>query len=59
MKVVTIHLPEAYIELLDQLVAKKKYSSKGEAIRAAVRDLIYQEFGSLVPEKDEKSEDSG
>ncbi len=43
MKVVTVHLPEAYIEAIDQLVKKKLYPNRAEAIRMAVRDFIMEE----------------
>ncbi|HDD40183.1 MAG: ribbon-helix-helix protein, CopG family [Thaumarchaeota archaeon] len=43
MKVVTVHLPEVYIEAIDQLVKKKLYPNRAEAIRMAVRDFIMEE----------------
>jgi len=43
VKVVTVHLPEAYIEAIDQLVKKKLYPNRAEAIRMAVRDFIMEE----------------
>ena len=43
MKVVTVHLPEAYIEAIDELVKRKVYANRAEAIRMAVRDLIRRE----------------
>ncbi len=43
MKVVTVHLPEAYIEAIDQLVKRKLYPNRAEAIRMAVRDFIMEE----------------
>ncbi|MCS7132391.1 MAG: ribbon-helix-helix domain-containing protein [Nitrososphaeria archaeon] len=43
MKVVTVHLPEVYIEAIDQLVKKKRYPNRAEAIRMAVRDFIMEE----------------
>ena len=43
MKVVTVHLPEAYIEAIDQLVRRKLYPNRAEAIRMAVRDFIMEE----------------
>jgi len=44
MRVVTVHLPEAYIEALDLLVRRRLYSCRAEAIRMAVRDLIMNEL---------------
>ncbi len=43
MKVVTVHLPEAYIEAIDELVRKRIYPNRAEAIRMAVRDFIREE----------------
>ena len=40
MKLITLHLPEPYIEALDRLVQAKYYPNRAEAIRIAVRDLI-------------------
>ena len=45
MKVVTVHLPEPYIEAIDELVRKKLYPNRAEAIRMLVRDGLRQEFG--------------
>jgi len=44
MRVVTVHLPEAYIEALDLLVRRRLYPNRAEAIRMAVRDLIISEL---------------
>jgi Arc/MetJ-type ribon-helix-helix transcriptional regulator len=43
MKLITLYLPEPYIEALDKLVSEKFYPNRAEAIRAAVRDLINNE----------------
>jgi Arc/MetJ-type ribon-helix-helix transcriptional regulator len=43
MKVVTVHLPEAYLDAIDELVRKKLYPNRAEVIRMAVRDLIRRE----------------
>jgi Arc/MetJ-type ribon-helix-helix transcriptional regulator len=43
MRVVTVHLPEAYVEAIDQLVKKGLYPNRAEAIRMAVRDLLRRE----------------
>jgi len=44
MRPVTVHLPEAYIEALDQLVRRRLYPNRAEAIRMAIRDLIINEL---------------
>jgi len=43
VRVVTVHLPEAYIEAIDQLVKRRMYPNRAEAIRMAVRDFIMEE----------------
>jgi antitoxin ParD1/3/4 len=44
MKLVTVLLPEAYLEGLDDLVRANMYPSRSSAIRAAVRDLLKREL---------------
>jgi antitoxin ParD1/3/4 len=44
MKLVTVLLPEAYLEGLDELVRAALYPSRIAAIRAAVRDLLKREL---------------
>lgn len=43
MKMITLYLPEPYIEALNQLVDEKFYPNRAEAIRVAIRDLINAE----------------
>jgi Arc/MetJ-type ribon-helix-helix transcriptional regulator len=43
MKLITLYLPEPYIEALNQLVSEKLYPNRAEAIRVAIRDLINNE----------------
>ncbi|MCD6509821.1 MAG: type II toxin-antitoxin system ParD family antitoxin [Thermoprotei archaeon] len=44
MKLITVHLPESYIEGLNELIKQRMYPSRSEAIRAAVRDLLKKEL---------------
>lgn len=44
MKLVTVKLPEALIEGIDELVRTGMYPSRSAAIRAAVRDLLKREL---------------
>jgi antitoxin ParD1/3/4 len=53
MKVVTVHLPEAYVEAIDELVKRRLYPNRAEAIRMAVRDLIRREGWWLAEERGE------
>ncbi|MBU6998308.1 MAG: ribbon-helix-helix protein, CopG family [Theionarchaea archaeon] len=51
MKLVSVNLPDAYLDSLDELVSYGYYPNKSEAIRAAVRDMIKNELGSIGPRK--------
>jgi len=42
MKIVTIHMPEQYVDDLKRLVEEGKYASMSEAIRVAVRRFLYR-----------------
>jgi antitoxin ParD1/3/4 len=44
MKLVTVLLPEAYLEGLDELVRANMYQSRSSVIRSAVRDLLKKEL---------------
>jgi len=50
---ITIRLPPRYLEALDLLVATDDFESRSEAIRHAVRDLIYERM-EIVDAKIEK-----
>ncbi|MFA5366066.1 MAG: ribbon-helix-helix domain-containing protein, partial [Candidatus Bathyarchaeia archaeon] len=51
MKLITLYLPETYINILDQLVEERFYPNRAEAIRMSVRDLI-AEHGRFNPKTD-------
>ena len=40
MKLITLNLPQLYIDALDQLVKEKYYPNRAEAIRTAIRDML-------------------
>ena len=44
MKLVTVKLPEALIDGLDELSRSGMYPSRSAAIRAAVRDMLKKEL---------------
>jgi len=44
VKLVTVLLPEAYLEGLDELVRANMYPSRSSAIRSAVRDMLKKEL---------------
>ena len=50
---ITIRLPKSFIRQLDFLVKIEDYSSRSEAIRIAVRDMLYHRI-DLVMKKIEK-----
>lgn len=45
---VTIRLPPRYLKALDFLVKVDDFPSRSEAIRSAVRDLIYQRVDTVM-----------
>ncbi len=44
MKLVTLHVPETYIDGLETLVKNNLYPNRSEAIRIAIRDLLKREL---------------
>jgi len=44
MRLITVHLPIAYISALRQLVEAGLYPNVSEAIRVAIRDFIHKEM---------------
>jgi Arc/MetJ-type ribon-helix-helix transcriptional regulator len=44
MKLISVNLPEAYINVLEILVTEGKFPNRSEAIRVAIRDLIKTEY---------------
>lgn len=48
MKLITVHLPEAYLAGIDRLVTGEAYPNRSETIRVAVRDLLKAELGSFI-----------
>ena len=54
---VTVRLPERYIRALDFLVEADDFSSRSEAMRAAIRDFIYARV-ELVQDRIKKMEEA-
>ena len=50
---ITIRLPKRYVRALDFLVELDDFTSRSEAIRGAIRDMVYQRT-ELVMDKIEK-----
>ena len=44
MKLISLNLPESYLEVLEILVADGKFPNRSEAIRVGIRDLIKTEY---------------
>ncbi|MFW9854656.1 MAG: ribbon-helix-helix domain-containing protein [Candidatus Thorarchaeota archaeon] len=51
MKLISFKAPNTYLEGLDELVRNGVYSSRSEAIRTAIRDLLRREleWGTTSP----------
>ena len=43
MRLITLHLPKEWIQELDELVRRRLYANRSQAIRTAVRDLLLEE----------------
>ena len=44
MRLITLYVPETYLQALNKLVDEKFYPNRAEAIRVAIRDLINEEL---------------
>ncbi|MHA1245389.1 MAG: ribbon-helix-helix domain-containing protein [Candidatus Heimdallarchaeota archaeon] len=44
MRLLTVHVPEGFLEGLEELIRIKKYPNKSEIIRVAIRDLLRDEL---------------
>ena len=40
LRLISFHIPEEMLKMVDELVSKGRYSSRAEALRAAVKLLI-------------------
>lgn len=43
MKLITLNVPEPYLDDLDALVTERFYANRAEAIRVAIRDMLSNE----------------
>ncbi|MEM1842243.1 MAG: ribbon-helix-helix domain-containing protein [Ignisphaera sp.] len=46
MKIVSVKIPDQYIEAMDELIKKGRYVSRSEVIRTALRELLKRELWS-------------
>jgi|GEM_PF-1084751 Arc/MetJ-type ribon-helix-helix transcriptional regulator len=44
LKMITVKLPDKYIEAMDSLVIKGRYYSRSEIIREALNEFLRREF---------------
>jgi Arc/MetJ-type ribon-helix-helix transcriptional regulator len=51
MKVISVHLPEPYLQIIDELVRQKYYLSRADVIRTALHDLIVKERINLISDQ--------
>jgi Arc/MetJ-type ribon-helix-helix transcriptional regulator len=51
MKVISVHVPEPYLQVMDELVRRKYYSSRADVIRTALHDLIEKERINLISDQ--------
>jgi len=51
LRLITVHLPEYFIEGLQELVRQKKYPHRSEVIRNAIRDLLKKELNGFIVNK--------
>ena len=53
IKLITCHIPEAYIAGIENLVNLNVYPDRSEVIRVAIRDLLKTELGSVLHKQPE------
>jgi Arc/MetJ-type ribon-helix-helix transcriptional regulator len=51
MKVISGHIPEPYLQVIDKLVRQKYYLSRADVIRTALHDLIVKERINLISDQ--------
>jgi antitoxin ParD1/3/4 len=51
MKVISVHVPEPYLQVMDELVRRKYYLSRADVIRTALHDLIEKERINLISDQ--------
>ena len=54
---VTIRIPKRYLRAIDFLVRADDFPSRSEAIRIAIRDMVYDRI-EMVPEKLQKIDEA-
>jgi len=49
MRLITVHVPEAYLSGIEELVNMQIYPNRSEVIRVALRDLLKSELKTIIP----------
>lgn len=57
IRIITVKIPETYLEGLEELVNTGRYTSRSEAIRAAIRDLLKRELWDISSNSNNDQED--
>jgi len=58
MKIVTVNVPESYIERIEELTGEDGlYPSRSELIRCAVREFLLKELRHFMPKSLERLDD--
>ncbi len=58
MRNTTVHLPELYLKLIDEIISEKEYPCLSEFVRIAIRKMIKKDMKLLSnPMLEESSED--
>jgi antitoxin ParD1/3/4 len=59
LKLVSVKMPEALVEAMDELVKKGLYTSRIAVLRTAVRDLLRRELWSITEKLKEAKQATG
>ncbi len=54
VKLVSVYLPEPYVNAIDELVRENYYISRGEIIRTAIRELMRHEAEKTIHSNDDE-----
>lgn len=44
IKLISVNLPESYLNVIEVMVSEGKFPNRSEAIRVAIRDLVKTEY---------------
>jgi Arc/MetJ-type ribon-helix-helix transcriptional regulator len=57
VRIITVKIPESYLEGLEELVNTGRYTSRSEAIRAAIRELLRKELWDVHDGRKQENND--